>query len=387
MLKSSAKPFLTSSNHRVFRLGEIVSLNLELALLIPGGCPSPLMPKAKIEPVGVQRPKRVTLLDIARIAGVHKMTVSDALNGTRSVAPATRERVRQIAKELNYIPNSAARSLATGRTGIIAVLSGPLIEPYYAHMVHLLEDYLTDSGFNLMLMRTSREVQDLVNATGNTAVDGAIAVDMMGLVHEFRSQSAIPCVSIGTVENFSVDYVIADLSSSVEEALRLMLAGGRRRIAYFVTATHLAKPTEVRARTYLAVMQEAKQRPEIINVKSDQLATVEERFKTYIQKNGCPDALFCQNDETAMCIFRVLKSLGHRVPEDVLLVGCDGQKHMEYLDPPLSTIVQPMEEMCAVAWQFLRQRMADPSLPLQGATFQGKLLVRQSLLGDPPPLP
>ena len=250
---------------------------------------------------GAGRPKRVTLQDIAEVAGVKKMVVSNALNGTRSVAPATRERVQRIAKEMNYIPNFAARALTTGRTGIIAVISGPLTEPYYAHMVHLLERHITGDGFHLMLMRTEGEVREVVSATGNVAVDGAIAVDMQGVVNEFKSHPTVPCVAIGTSRQSFVDSVVADLSAGVEEALGLMIAAGRRRIAYLVTAPIMEQDSEVRARTYLTCMQKAGNAPEIINVLTDDPVVVETNFKAYIEKNGCPEALLCQNDETAMC--------------------------------------------------------------------------------------
>ena len=346
-----------------------------------------IMPRAKKGSTSLDRPRRVTLQDIAKVAGVHAMTVSDALNGTRSVAPATRERVREIAKSLNYIPNSAARALVTGRTDVVAILSGAMNEPYYANMVHALEKQLTADGYKLLLLRTAPEVKNLVNATGNTAVDGAIAIDMYDLVDEFRSHSPVPCVSIGTIKRPFVDQVIVDLSTGVEEAVGIMLAAGRERIAYLgtayrFTAPHLAEATEVRAGAYLKALHGAQQEPEIIDVDTDIPAVVRERLAAYIAENGCPDGLLCQNDETAMCAYRVIRDAGYRVPEDVLLVGCDGQLHMEYFDPPLSTVVQPMEEICAVAWRFLKKRMAHPDLPLQEAVLQGKLVVRPSLLNE-----
>lgn len=322
-------------------------------------------------------PKRVTLQDIADVVGVNKMVVSNALNGTRSVAPATREKVRQVALELNYVPNFAARALTTGRTGIIAVLSGRLRQPYYAQMVDLLEMRINAEGFNLMLMRKPTEVKELVNATGHLAADGAIVIDMLSLVNEFRDKSSIPCVSIGTAERSFVDNVIVDLSAGLNEALRLMVDSGRQRIAYLVTAPSME--TEVRAQVYLEAMRRAGQAPEIINVSTDNPDDVERKFKIHILEHGCPDALQCQNDETAMAAFRAFKDLGYQVPKDVLLAGCDGQRHMRYFDPPLSTIVQPMEEMCATAWQFLQQRMAQPGLPHQAATFHGQLVIRESL--------
>ena len=328
-------------------------------------------------------PKRVTLQDIAEVAGVQKMVVSNALNGTRRVAPETREKIRRIAREMNYIPNFAARALTSGRTGIIAVLSGPLNEPYYATMVHFLETHLAANGFKVLLMRTPHEVRDLVNATGNLAVDGTIAVDMLGLVREFRSHPTIPCVFISTNPQSYVDNVIIDLSPGVDEAMNLILASGRRRIAYLVTAQVMACNTEVRARTYRAAMKAAHLAPEIINVSTDDVHLVEAKLTAYFQSNDCPQALLCQNDESAMCAFHTLRQLGHKIPDDVLLVGCDGQRYMGYFDPPLSTIVQPIEELCALACQFLQQRIANPDLPHQEATLHGKLLVRQSLIAPP----
>ena len=127
-------------------------------------------------------------------------------------------------------------------------------------------------------------------------------------------------------------------------------------------------------------MRKAALVPEVINVLTDDHDVFEQRFKAYIEEKGCPDGLLCQNDETAMGAFRVLRDLGFTVPSDVLLVGCDGQPHMRNFDPPLSTIAQPMEEMCAMAWQFLQQRIAQPHLPHQQATFEGKLVTTESLV-------
>ncbi|BCM91944.1 putative HTH-type transcriptional repressor ExuR [Abditibacteriota bacterium] len=330
---------------------------------------------------GSDLPKRVTLQDIAVIAGVHRMTVSDALNGTGSVAPTTREKVRQIARELNYIPNFAARALSRGRTGIIAILTGALNEPYYANMVHVLERHISEDGFHAMLMRTPDGVKDIISATGNVAVDGVVAVDMLGIVDEFWSHPTIPCVTIGTIERTFVDCVIADLSASVKEAVELMLSAGRQRVAYLATSTYMAQEVEVRAGTYAATMRSARRPPEIINLQSDifNAGVIEARFKAHLTEFGCPDGLLCQNDEIAMCAFVALQSLGYKVPDDVLLVGCDGQQHMAYFKPPLSTIAQPIEQMSAVAWEFLKRRMTDPTLPRQQAKLPGKLLVRESL--------
>ena len=336
---------------------------------------------------GLGRPGRVTLQDIADAAGVHVMTVSNALGNVRGVAPATREKVLRIAKELNYIPNSAARALVAGRTGMIAVVSGAVNEPYYASMVHFLERNLNADDYRLTLLRRPHDVVDLVNDTGKVAVDGAIGIDLYHWDEQFRAHPAVPCVSIGTYEHPFLDYVIVDLSAGIAKALQMMAVQGRKRIAYLVDAHHLTLPTEVRARTYLNTMRELDTPAEIINIYTgetlrEDITLVREKIADHFRAYGCPDAILCLNDELAIRVFRVLRDLGRRVPDDVLLVGCDGQAHMEFFDPPLSTVSQPMEEMCARAWRFLKQRIADPALPLQHATLQGELIARESLRGQ-----
>lgn len=331
----------------------------------------------------VKHAKPATMEDVAKLAGVHSRTVADALKGTGRVAPATRERVLRLAKELRYVPNAAARALATGRTGTVAVLSGPLNEHFYANMVHQLETHLTGGGYEMMLLHTRREVKELVQAAQASAVDGVIVVGTNHFAEEFHrlsSDSIRACVFIDTSDPGFVDHITLDLRPAVEEALHLMLNAGRKRIAYVVNNRDETAHFEVRMATYLQVMEGAGRAPEVIDVDTNVPAQERlEAVRVAIEKNGCPDALFCQNDETAIYTFRALVGLGLRVPHDVLLVGCDGLPYMEFFDPPLSTIALPTEDICAIAARFLQARMANPDIPVQQATLQGRLMVRRSL--------
>lgn len=332
-----------------------------------------------------RRPRPVTMEEMARLAGVNSRTVSDALKGTGRVASATREKVLGLARELNYVPNAAARALATGRTGTVAVLSGPLNEAFYANMVHLLESHLSANGSEMLLLHTRREVKDLVQATQMSLVDGVIMIDINHLAEEFlrlRGSSAQPCVLIDTSSPDFVDHITLDLRPAVKEALQLMLAAGRRRVAYVVNNRDAFVGVEVRMQAYLQAMEEAARVPELIDV--DTRACPAERIqaiKSYIEAKGCPDALLCQNDETAIYTYRAVVESGRRLPDDVLMVGCDGLPYMEFFEPPLSTIALPVEEIFATAARFLQQRIANPALPIQRATLQGRLMVRKSLLG------
>ena len=325
------------------------------------------------------RPKHVTLQDVARAAGVNMTTASDALKGTGRVSAKTREKVQRIAAEHNYVPNFAARALATGRTHTVVMIGGSLQESYYVSVAHSLEDVMATDGYKLMLMRTSREVRESVIATQSFAVDGIIAVDKYQLVDAYQgSRPSRPCVFIGTYSPELVDSVTVDLSVAVRQALTYMMDGGCKRIAYVVTSGIMAGSDEVRSGTYLSTMQAAGRQSEIIDLHAS-IEEVTERFKAYVRTHGHPDAILCQNDDTAISVYRGLLDLGYRVPRDVLLVGCDGLRHMECFETPLSTIVQPIQEVCALAWQFLKNRIANPDLPPQQTILQAHLVIRESL--------
>lgn len=311
------------------------------------------------------------------------MTVSRVIKGMNGVGPATRERVLRIAQELNYTANLSARALATGKTGVIAVISGALNQHYYANIVHLLESQITNSGYQMQLLHTHSDVRDLISSTNASAVDGVIIAGKYHLVEEFRAlapQVFRSCVFIDTAKHEATDCIHSNLEPAVMEALECMIAAGRTRIAYvghFDAVISIATPEE-RMKTYLAVMEREGRRPELIGTNPGQILNLE-TLQQHIEAQGAPDGLLCVNDETAMYVYRALRNAGYRIPEDVLLVGCDGLPFMQCFDPPLSTIAQPMEDICALAWQFLQARIANPDTPFQQATFDAQLIVRPSL--------
>ena len=330
-----------------------------------------------------ERVKPVTLEHIAQQAGVASRTVSDALKGQGRVAAATRANVLRIARELNYVPNAAARALATGRTGTIAILSGPLNESYYANMVHQLGSHLTTQGYEMLLLPTQRSVKDLVQATQNAPVDGLIIIGLNHLLEEFLhefGQHLRPCVLVDSANPDYIDHITLDLRPAVREVLQRMLDANRQRIAYIINNRDKNSHREVRMATYLECMKEAGRTPEIMDVNTK--LTPQARIaaiKTALETNGCPDALLCQNDETAIYAYRALIELGLRIPDDVLLVGCDGLPYMEFFEPPLSTIALPTHEICANAVAFLQQRLDAPDTPIQKAIVAGQLIARKSL--------
>ena len=337
----------------------------------------------------------VTLRDVARLAGVHPMTVSNALKGTGRVAPATRDKVQRIAAELGYRPNLAARALVTGRTGTIAIALGPVNEHFYANLLHLLEAELTLQNYKMLFLRSRDVRENLLNTVEVSSVDGIIVVDVFWAIQDFLESAAgaqQPCVYAGVLGQWHIgasliDNVAIDISGAVRQGIDIMLGAGCQRIAYLTSTDTMASFVEARPRIFAQVMKEKGRELEIINLQSGgntgYRSVVREKLRAFILEHGCPDGLFCQNDEMAITAYRTLLDMGYRIPDDVLLVGCDGIQDTEYCDPPLSTVAQPVEKMCSLAWQFLQKRMAQPDRPLQQTSLPAELLVRKSLQRTP----
>jgi DNA-binding LacI/PurR family transcriptional regulator len=161
------------------------------------------------------------------------------------------------------------------------------------------------------------------------------------------------------------------------QAVEHLIAIGCKRIAYLVNhpANHAFEP---RWQAYTDSILRAGRDPEYIDIPAGSRAAAREGVRTYAAATGCPDGILCHNDMMAVGVYRGLCDLGLRIPEDVCLVGCDGIDEIEYLDHPLSTIEQPAEEMVRLACARLRDRIADPTAPIQRTVLGAHLVVRQS---------
>jgi DNA-binding LacI/PurR family transcriptional regulator len=139
-------------------------------------------------------------------------------------------------------------------------------------------------------------------------------------------------------------------------------------------------PSATRRLGYVKAMRDAKLKPEFIYypLTEQQRMVTRQLIQDYIREHGRPDAIFCHSDDVALGIYRGLRDLRLRVPEDVALVGCDGIQDTEYLECQLTTLVQPVAAMCATAWQFLSHRMDKSVKKPQRTTLKPKLVIRDS---------
>jgi LacI family transcriptional regulator len=317
---------------------------------------------------------------IARKLGLSRQLVSFALAGNPQVSEASRKRILAAAQELGYKPNPFARALKKGRTGIVALWIPDLFSTHYIHLMHELNRVVKQEQHELIVNEAGTGKTDQMMS--HVPVDAIFAVETQQQVESYlaaRGNHAVPVVSMGAVCSTKTDYIKVDLAAATQEAMEHLIRSGYKRIAH---ATFVGKglPEASRRVSYAQAMRKAGLKAEFIEypLAPVQRASVRKIVQEYVKSNGVPEAVFCHSDDVAMGVYRGLCDMKIRVPEDVALVGCDGIQDTEYLEVPITTIVQPVEEMCALAWSFLTKRLDEPTTKLQQNILKPKLQVRES---------
>ena len=353
-------------------------------------------PRTPEAPVGAPAaPATPTLEDVARLAGVSRATVSRVVNGKRNVDPAIQEAVRRAVDAMGYVPNSAARSLITRRTGTIAlVVSGAgegeeeafrsqvFSDPFFSRVTSGTLGYLRSRAMHpvLMLAETAGARDQVLtylrqgNADGTLLVSTHAADPLPGLLME----AGLPAVLFARPE-LSVPIGFVDLAH--QEGARLaadhLVSVGCRRV---VT---VSGPLDVRAaRERQDGFREAMARhgvPLVPSVPGNFTQdSGEAAMRRLLAEVPDLDGVFAANDLMACGALHALREAGRRVPQDVRVVGFDDSSAAAASRPALTTVRQPVEEMAAAMAKLLLERIDAPGRPPQSVIFDPVLVLRQS---------
>ena len=282
---------------------------------------------------------------------------------------------------MGYQPNPYARFLKKGRSQIIGLWIPDQISTHYTHVARELNRLVKEERHELIVSEVSiaREKQML----SHVPMDGIIVVDAPAQAEIYRKStmaSRAPIISMGASYFKNADAVQVDLFAGAMEAMEHLISSGFRRIAHATFVREDSADAD-RRNAYLKAMQKAKLKPEFIYypLAEQQRIIVRRMIQDYIREQGRPDAIFCHSDDVALGIYRGLCDMKLRVPEDVALVGCDGIQDTEYLECQITTLVQPVEEMCAAALRFLMERIAgEAATKPQKLKLKPKLVIRDS---------
>ena len=323
----------------------------------------------------------VTQEQIARKLGISRQLVTFALAGYPQVSEASRERILATAKEMGYRPNPHARALKRGRTGIIALWIPDQISTHYTRVARELNHLVKQAKHELIVTDVGND-EAVEQVLSHVPMDGVFAVDAPNAVRAHMKSAfgrSIPVISIGAHRPEKTDYVQVDLLAGATAAMDHLIGSGFRRIVH-ATFDQNERTDSGRRLGYEQAMQKAGLKPEYFYypLSEQQRPIVRESIQEFIRAHGCPEAIFCHSDDVALGIYRGLRDLQLRVPQYVALVGCDGIQDTEYLESPITTLVQPVAEICETAWRFLLQRLANPALDRQQVVLKPGLAIRES---------
>jgi LacI family transcriptional regulator len=333
-----------------------------------------------------------TVYDVARVAGVSTATVSRVIRGSTLVSPDTRDRVLAVIEALGFVPDAYAQGLSNRRKDIIGFAalerggSEMDIERdsllFVDQIVHAAEAVLRGTGYSLLLTfgTSGQEFERRVRSLSGK-VDGLLVAEEVMAIGELRTlASRIPVVVIaGRRDEAELDVVVADNVTGMAAVVSHLVGHHRYHRLCFVTGPKDAPD----ARERQAAFEEA--------VLASRSSVIEQVIhgdfsegsgaaaaRVLLDRGSMPQAVVCANDQMAFGVLREFQRAGIGVPADVALTGFDDVYPSRVVDPPLTTVRQPVRDLGIRAAERLLARIGEPSLPPRADILPTTAVIRAS---------
>lgn len=311
----------------------------------------------------------ITIKDIAKALGISTSTVSRALSDAWDVKRETRDRVLAMAKKLNYHPNLNAKNLQNKRTGTIGIIIPEFTSSFFPNVVMGIQEVLYQENYHMFITQSgenrSQELANL-NLLREHMVEGIIisTTNEGGNEDAYRElmDSGMPMVFFNRCpKTLAAPKVMIDDCRMAEIAVEHLIDSGRRNIIHLLGPVNL-EVSAMRAQGFANALSRHGINPEGRTVPAgifinDGCAAVE---KMIADGTPMPDAIFCFNDPVAIGAMKSLKNAGIRVPQDVAIVGFSEGSMAKVVEPQLTTVLQPMQEMGRQAAQLLLEMIRAP---------------------------
>src|SRR5450432_4895844 len=327
--------------------------------------------------------------DIAQDLNVSVVTVSKVLRNHSDIGTATRERVLQRMKELNYRPNLAARTLVTGRTYMIGLVVPGLMHPFFVEVAKALSSQIRPKGYNLVIS-SSEEDPELekqeINLLLSRQVDALIVASAQTDIASFEEIEArkIPYVLIDRLPpGLKAHFIGVDDEQVGYLATQHLIECGYRRIAH-IRGPELSTGI-ARFRGYTRALEESRRSVAAEYVVAETAIDDSgersgfDAMQQLLSRNPRPDAVFCFNDPVAIGAMKAILAAGLRIPHDVALIGAGNILHSDLLRVGLSTIDQATADIGERA-ALLALKLIESKTPVRPKTvlLQPSLVVRES---------
>jgi DNA-binding LacI/PurR family transcriptional regulator len=335
---------------------------------------------------------KITIVDVAKKAGVSKTTVSRILNGNYDNATEeTIERVLKVIDEFDYRPNSLARGLKQVKTKVIGIILSNLLNPFWVRVLEGVEETCRSKGYSLMICNSNDDPaieEEHIRSFRLRQVDGIIINPTAQNNSLFQNLivNHYPLVTINRkIMGISIDSVVMNNVRGAQIAVKHLIEQGKKNIAFLVYPVHGVTPRLERFEGYKQALNDhgMEIRESMIHVVEEKKGAVKEVIKELMSEDERPDAIFSTNNMMSLEVLEGIKELGLRIPQDIALIGYDETVWSKHLNPPLTTVNQPAFEMGRIATERVIQIVeSKESLEPQLTVLEPDLIIRESSCGD-----
>lgn len=337
--------------------------------------------------------KHFTIKDIARELGISTSTVSRALNDKYDVSPSTRKAVLDLASEMNFRPNPYAANLVNKKTGMIGVVVPEFINSFYPRIIIAIQNVLAQEGYNVLITQSNEnpelELRNL-NALEYNRVEGILASTCRGDVNEWKYkeliENGIPVVFFSRdCPGVSAPRVGIDDYKLAYQAVNSLINNGKKKVSKIL---HLGGPEYLSSsakrwegwRDAMVDCGRELWQDSVLRCDGITMADGYKAMSYWLQNcDGIlPEAIFAFNDPLAIGAMKAIKEYGANIPEDVKIMGFSESLEALVVEPNLSSVAQPLEEMGEVAARLLLKKLHNPASPDKRIVLDGKINIRES---------
>ncbi|MBC9873638.1 catabolite control protein A [Macrococcoides bohemicum] len=323
----------------------------------------------------------VTIYDVAREAKVSMATVSRVVNGNPNVKPATRDRVNEVIKRLNYRPNAVARGLASKKTTTVGVIIPDISNVYYSELARGLEDIATMYKYQTIISNSDNDAQkeqEIFNNLLSKQVDGIIFLGgtLSKETTNIIKTSSVPVVVSGTHDlDASLPAVNIDYVNASKEITEKFVQDGVKKFA-FVGGGYSEK-------AQIDILEGMKSVLSANNIKLDDASIYigQEQYldgeKAYEAiKSQNPEVIMCISDEQAIGIVHAVQDDGKDIPNELQVISFNNTRLVKMVRPKLSSVMQPLYDIGAVGMRLLTKYMNDEQIEESKVTLPYSIVYR-----------
>ena len=332
--------------------------------------------------------QKSNISDIAIKTGLSISTVSRVLNGKAEqfrIGKKSQQKIHEVAKELNYVPNQFAANFRTGKSNTIALIVPSLNNPFFADLTSSINAEIRKYGYTTMIGDSDEnieiekmELQQMIAMN----VDGLIIApcnDQPNQIKQLADQG-LPVVCIDRYfENLEIPFVSTDNYDGAYHATKHLIENGHSIITCIQGVQH-STPNKLRVKGFKDAMEESGLDQYLVIGDNFSLQNGYLETRLLLHQKKMPTAIFALSNTIALGCMKALKEMNIRIPEDVSLITFDDHPYLEYLETPLSCVAQPVNDISKIAIKFLFSQInQEESNKLRQILLKPQLILKNSV--------